>query len=172
MTDTGNAQSNTYLTFYLDGEMFGLNIHMVREVLEYSAITRVPMTVDFLRGIINVRGRVVPVMDLRRKFGLPPAAPTIRTCIIIVDLNVGGESSILGALVDDVQEVLDILQAQVEDAPRMGGKIAGRFLQGIGKLGDRFVLLLDMREVFSVEELTAITEINRQTDEVRQAACA
>ncbi|MEW6080034.1 MAG: chemotaxis protein CheW [Thermodesulfobacteriota bacterium] len=171
MKDIGNS-NNTYLTFYLDGEMFGLNIHMVREVLEYTAITRVPMTVDFMRGVINVRGRVVPVMDLRRKFSLPATAPTIQTCIIIVDLNVDGESSILGALVDDVQEVLDILPDQIEAAPRLSGKINRQFIHGIGKLGDRFVMLLDMRAVFSLEELNAITEINHQEESSRQAICA
>ena len=109
MSDEMNIQENTYLTFHLDEELFGLNIHLVREVLEMTDITRVPMTADFMRGVINVRGHVVPVVDLRRKFGLKATEQTVNTCIIIVELDVDGESSTMGALVGGLQLLLRIV---------------------------------------------------------------
>ena len=164
MSDTIDIQSNTYLTFYLDDELFGLNIHLVREVLEYTAITRVPMTADFMRGVINVRGHVVPVVDLRRKFGLVKAEQTVNTCIIIVELEVDGESSTMGALVDGVQEVLNIQPEQIETAPRLGSRIDTQFIQGIAKLNDNFVILLDIQAIFSMDELTMLAEIHREEE--------
>ncbi len=166
MNDMNDIQSNTYLTFHLDDELFGLNIHLVREVLEYTAVTRVPMTADFMRGVINVRGHVVPVVDLRRKFGLARTEQTVNTCIIIVELNLDGESSTMGALVDGVQEVLDIVPEQIERAPRLGSKIDAQFIQGIAKLADNFVILLDIQAIFSMDELSLLAEIHHQEEAV------
>lgn len=165
MDETAKLESNTYLTFFLDNELYGLNILLVREVLEYTAITKVPMTADFMRGVINVRGHVVPVVDLRQKFGLEKAEQTVNTCIIIVELEIEGESSTMGALVDGVQEVLDIAPEQIEKSPRLGSKIDTRFIQGIGKLGDRFVILLDIEAVFSTGELSMISSLQQQEEE-------
>jgi purine-binding chemotaxis protein CheW len=165
MNDEKTTQSNTYLTFYLDEELFGLNIQMVREVLEYVPVTRVPMTADFMLGVINVRGHVVPVIDLRRKFGLNKTEQTVNTCIIIVELDVEGESSTMGALVDGVQEVMDIMPEQIEKSPRLGSRIETRFIQGIGKLTDRFVILLNIQSVLSLEELSMIADMQQQTEE-------
>ena len=168
MKEETTVTGNTYLTFHLDGELFGLNIHLVREVLEYTAITRVPMTAEFMRGIINVRGHVVPVVDLRRKFGLAKAEQTVNTCIIIVELEVDGESSTMGALVDGVQEVLDIMPGQIETTPRLGSRIDTRFIQGIAKQNDDFVILLDIQAIFSMDELSMLAEMHRE-DEVVEA---
>jgi purine-binding chemotaxis protein CheW len=165
MNDTKNDRNNTYLTFYLDEELFGLNIQMVREVLEYTPVTRVPMTADFMLGVINVRGHVVPVVDLRRKFGLNRTEQTVNTCIIIVEIAIEGESSTMGALVDGVQEVMDIMPEQIEKSPRLGSRIETRFIQGIGKLTDRFVILLNIQSVFSLDELSMIAEMQQQTEE-------
>lgn len=165
MIDINDFQSNTYLTFYLNKELFGLNIQLVREVLEYTTITKVPMTANFMCGVINVRGHVVPVVDLRRKFGLTEAEQTVNTCIIIVELNIEGESSTMGALVDGVQEVLDIQPEQIEDTPRLGSKIDTRFIQGIGKLTDKFVILLDIQEIFSLEELSMLADLQQETEQ-------
>lgn len=170
MNETTNLQSNTYLTFYLDEELFGLNILLVREVLEYTDITKVPMTADFMRGVINVRGHVVPVVDLRQKFGLKKAEQTVNTCIIIVELDIEGESSTMGALVDGVQEVMDITPEQIEKSPRLGSRIDTRFIQGIGKLTDRFVILLDIQEIFSTRELSMISGMQQQAEEQEQDA--
>jgi purine-binding chemotaxis protein CheW len=165
MNETKNTQSNTYLTFYLEEELFGLNIQLVREVLEYTPVTRVPMTAEFMLGVINVRGHVVPVVDLRQKFGLKKTEQTVNTCIIIVELEMEGESSTMGALVDGVQEVMDITPEQIEKSPRLGSRIDTRFIQGIGKLTDRFVILLNIQAVFSMEELTMIADMQQQEEQ-------
>ena len=165
MNDAKNTQSNTYLTFYLDEELFGLNIQLVREVLEYTPVTRVPMTADFMLGVINVRGHVVPVVDLRRKFGLNGTEQTVNTCIIIVEIDVEGESSTMGALVDGVQEVMDIMPEQIEKSPRLGSRIETRFIQGIGKLTDRFAILLNIQAVFSMEELSMIADMQQKEEQ-------
>ena len=170
MDETAKLQSKTYLTFYLDNELYGLNILMVREVLEYTTITRVPMTADFMRGVINVRGHVVPVVDLRNKFGLETVEQTVNTCIIIVEMETDGESSTMGALVDGVQEVLDIAPEQIEKSPRLGSRIDTRFIQGIGKLGDRFVILLDIQAIFSTKELSLISSMQQQEEKLEQEA--
>jgi len=169
MSDAAEFYGNTYLTFYLDHELFGLNIQTVREVLDYTPITRVPMTADFMRGVINVRGHVVPVVDLRQKFGLTATEHTVDTCIIIVELEIDGEISIVGALVDGVQEVLEISSARIAPPPRLGTKIDTRFMQGIGKLGDRFVMLLDIQAIFSMDELFILTGM--QDQEAAEAVC-
>ena len=170
MNDTTRSQSNTYLTFYLDEELFGLNILLVREVLEFTSITRVPMTADFMRGVINVRGHVVPVVDLRQKFGLEKVEQTVNTCIIIVELEIEGESATMGALVDGVQEVMDIAPGQIEASPRLGSRIDTRFIQGIGKLNERFVILLDIQAIFSSQELSMISSVHQQENETEQDA--
>ncbi len=153
MAEQSNIQSNTYLTFYLDEELYGLNIQSVREVLEFTSITKVPRTAPFMRGVINVRGHAVPVMDLRRKFDLHEAEQTIDTCIIIVEVELENESTIMGALVDGVQEVLEIAPEQIEPPPQLGSRIRGRFITGIGKLEEQFVILLNVQELFSQQEL-------------------
>ena len=151
-------QETTYLTFYLDNDLYGLSIHAVREVLECTSITKVPRTADYMRGVINVRGHAVPVVDLRTQFGLCEVEQTVDTCIIIVEIEMQAESATIGMLVDGVQEVLEIPSENIEKAPRMGSSIDARFLQGIGKLEDTFVILLDVQEVFSEEELGAVAE--------------
>ncbi len=158
MSNASTTQSTTYLTFYLDQELFGLNIETVREVLEYTKITKVPRTEEYMRGVINVRGHAVPVVDLRLKFGLDQGEQTVDTCIIIVELELEGEASTMGILVDGVQEVLDIPPEQIEKPPRLGNKIDTQFIRGIGKLEDRFVIILDIQSVFTEHELTGILE--------------
>ena len=160
MNAISDIQSDTYLTFYLDEELFGLNIHLVREVLELTDVTRIPMTAEYMRGVINVRGHVVPVVDLRQKFGLTETEQTVDTCIIIVELDIDGESSTMGALVDGVQEVLTIAPGQIEATPRLGSRIDTRYIQGIGKLGEQFVILLDIQAIFSLNELVMLAEMN------------
>lgn len=159
MSETADTLSNQYLTFVLDGDLYALEIASVREVLEYTPITRVPRTPQFMLGVINVRGHAVPVVDLRLKFGLQAAEQTVDTCIIIVEVDFDGESSTLGALVDGVEEVLEMEQSQIEPPPRMGTRVNTRFIQGIGKSGEQFVILLNIKEIFSEEELKGLSEI-------------
>ena len=163
--DEKTGQNNTYLTFFLDEELYGLNIQMVREVLEFTSITRVPMTADFMRGVINVRGHVVPVIDLRKKFGLAEGRRTAETCIIIVELEIDGEAATMGALADGVKEVLDIPAEQIDAAPRLGSRLDTRFIAGIGKLADGFVILLNIDEIFSDRELSMIAGIRQQAED-------
>jgi purine-binding chemotaxis protein CheW len=150
--------AGTYLTLYLDLELYGLSIHSVREVLEYTSVTRVPRSAESMRGVINVRGQAVPVLDLRAKFGLAEKDRTVDTCIIIVELNVQGETSVMGLLVDGVREVLDILPEKIEAASRLGSSINTCFIAGLAKLEDTFVILLNIEQLCADEELDQVME--------------
>lgn len=138
-----------YLTLSLGDELFCLEIDRVREVLEYMPVTRVPRVANYMQGIINVRGRAVPVMDLRTRFGMRQAERTVDTCIIIVEIDFDGEPSIVGTVADSVHEVLDIGQDDMEEAPRLGASIDNRFIRGIGKRDDTFVVVLDIDAIFA-----------------------
>lgn len=151
-----SESTNQYLTFTLGEEVYALDISSVREVLEYTSITKVPRTPEAMRGVINLRGRAVPVVDVRLKFGMPETQRTVNTCIIIVEVQLGGEETVLGALADSVKEVMDIEPKDIEPAPRMGTSIHADFIQGIGKHGDDFIILLDIDRVFTEEELAVV----------------
>ncbi len=162
MNDKLSKKLNQYLTFTLDKELYAMDISRVREVLEYIEITRVPRTPEFLRGVINVRGRAVPVVDMRLKFGLSKTTQTVNTCIIIVEVDVDGESTILGALADSVQEVIDLEADQIEPAPRLGTRIKTEFIEGMGKGGDQFIIILNIDKIFSADELSVVQEIGEE----------
>jgi len=151
-----SESTNQYLTFTLGEEVFALDISSVREVLEYTTITKVPRTPEYIRGVINLRGRAVPVVDVRLKFGMPETQRTVNTCIIIVEVTLGGEETVLGALADSVKEVMDIEPKDIEPAPRMGTSIKADFIQGIGKHQEEFIIILDIDKVFTEAELTHI----------------
>jgi len=154
-TDTDTTQ---YLTFKLGEEMFALNITKVREVLDFTTVTRVPRTPDFMRGVINLRGSVVPVVDLRRKFNMAISENTVNTCIIISEVTVDGDTTVLGCLVDSVQEVIDLGQENIATAPRIGTKLRTEFIKGMGKQNDRFVMILDIDQVFSADDLAVVLD--------------
>ena len=156
MGEKEGIDSNQYLTFQLDDEVFGLEIGKVREVLDFSTVTRVPQTPEYMRGVINLRGSVVPVMDLRLKFGMAKTESSVNTCIIITEIEMEGEVTILGALADSVQEVLDLEPDQIEPAPKMGTKLPTDFIKGMGKRDEQFVILLDIDKVFSAEEISEV----------------
>jgi len=143
-----------YLTFKLGEEIYAFHVPNVREVLDYTKITRVPKTPPFMKGVINLRGGVVPVVDLRLKFGLDEAEVTVDTCIIIVEAKIDGENTLLGALADQVQEVMELEAAMIEPAPRIGTRLETDFIKGMGKVEDKFLIILDIERVFSIEELT------------------
>ena len=149
-------ETTQYLTFKLGEELFALDIGTVREVLDYSRVTKVPQTPDFMRGVINLRGSVVPVVDMRLKFGMIQAETTVNTCIIIVEVAVDGETTILGAMADSVQEVLELDPEAVEPPPRIGTKLKTDFITGMGKRDDAFLMILDIDKVFSAEELNLV----------------
>jgi purine-binding chemotaxis protein CheW len=156
MNEEISKTMSQYLTFTLDKELYAMDIAKVREVLEYTDITRVPRTPEFLRGVINVRGRAVPVVDMRLKFGLSKTEPTVNTCIIIIEVDVDGESTILGALADSVQEVFDLEPDQIEPAPRLGTRIKTEFIEGMGKSDEQFIIILNIDKIFSADELSVV----------------
>jgi purine-binding chemotaxis protein CheW len=158
MSVTGITETTQYLSFNLDEEIFALDISKVREVLDFTTVTRVPKTPDFMRGIINLRGSVVPVVDLRLKFGMSETEKTVNTCIIIVETTLEGEKIMIGALADSVQEVFDLDADQIEPPPKIGTKLNIDFIKGMGKRDGEFVIILSIDEVFSAEEIALVTQ--------------
>ena len=152
----GITQTSQYLTFTLDEELFALDISKVREVLEFTSVTKVPRTPEFMRGVINLRGNVVPVVDLRLKFGMSKTEKQIDTCVIIAEVEIDGEMTVLGALADSVQEVLELEPGQIDPPPRIGNRLNTTFIKGIGKREDIFLILLDINRVFTAEELDLV----------------
>ncbi len=163
-----DTESCQVLTFKLDGEIFGVNIMSVREVLDYTNVTKVPQTPAFMRGVINLRGNVVPVVDLKLKFGMAATERTVNTCIIIVEVVLDGERSILGALADSVQEVVDFDKESIEPAPKIGTKLNIDFIQGMAKHGEGFVILLNINKVFTVDELNACSDTQQSAQHSEQ----
>jgi chemotaxis signal transduction protein len=136
-----------YLSFSVGEEEYGLPVLAVREILEYEHVTRVPRTPDYIRGVINLRGRVVPVLDLAVRFGLTQASVTRRSCVVIVEVMAGGEPLVMGLMVDAVHQVLELAAADIEAPPSFGTRADIRYLRGLGHSGPRFVLLLDIERV-------------------------
>jgi len=157
MQDT-TTTTTQYLTYTLAGEVFALDITKVREVLDFTTVTHVPSMPDFMMGVINLRGSVVPVVDLRAKFHMPREEKTVNTCVIITEVVIDGETAVLGALADSVQEVVDLDRHQIEPAPRIGTKLHTDFIRGMRKHGDRFLILLDIDKVFSADDLILTEE--------------
>ena len=158
MSETGIMETTQYLTFKLADEVFALDISKVREVLDFTTITKVPKTPEFMRGVINLRGSVVPVVDLRLKFGMSRTEKTVNTCIIITEVTVDSETAVLGALADSVQEVMDLDPDHIEPAPKIGTHLNTEFIRGMGKRDNTFVIILDIDKVFSIDELALVQE--------------
>lgn len=154
-----------YLTFMLGGEVFAIGILAVKEIIEFGGLTEVPMMPAFIRGVINLRGAVVPVMDLSARFGKEPTAVTKRTCIVIVEFVAPEERQVIGVVVDAVNAVLEITATEIEPAPKFGAKIRSDFIDGMGKLNGKFVILLNVANVLSMEEMGALSDFgsNAQT---------
>lgn len=168
-TDAAAAQSAQFLTFALGEEVFAMDIRTVREIIQHGTMTTVPLMPDFVRGVINLRGAVVPVIDLHARFGRPPARVTKKTCIVIVDaaaesVRGGGASERveLGLMVDAVSEVIEIGAAQIEPPPHFGAVVRRDFIRGMGKVGSRFVILLDPDRAFDVDEMAGLCAAGQQ----------
>jgi purine-binding chemotaxis protein CheW len=142
-----------YLTFLLGGEAFGIGIMAVKEIIEFGSVTDVPMMPAAIRGVINLRGAVVPVMDLAARFGRAPTVAGKRTCIVIVELAAQDGAQVTGIVVDAVSAVLDIPASDVEPAPSFGTRIRGDFIAGMGKVNGKFVILLDVAQVLALDGL-------------------
>lgn len=149
----GQAQ---YLTFMLGGEIFAIGILAIKEIIEYGGLTEVPMMPDYIRGVINLRGAVVPVMDLSTRFGKEAGAVTKRTCIVIVETVARDEQQVIGVIVDAVNAVVEITASEIEPAPSFGARISSDFIKGMGKINGRFIILLDVNRVLSSDEIDAL----------------
>lgn len=143
---------NQYLTFGIDGDVFGVPVFKVREVLEYTKPTKLPKTAEFLKGLINIRDVGIPVVDLRSRFGLPEIEVTQDTAILVIEIAGAEGQVMIGAIADEVYEVIEIDSAKLEPPPRFGIKIDSHFIQNIGKRDDQFIIILDMDKAFSEEE--------------------
>ena len=159
MTTAGIMQTTQYLTFKLDNEVFAIDISKVREVLDFTSITRVPRMPEFMRGVINLRGSVVPVVDLRLTFGMSQTERTVNTCVIIVEMTVDEETAVIGALADSVQEVLDLGLEHIEPAPKIGTRLNTEFIKGMGRQNDQFVIILDIDKVLTSDELLLVHDV-------------
>lgn len=151
----GNGQ---YLTFFVAGEEYAVNILKVKEIIEYDTVTAVPNTAPWIRGVTNLRGNVVPVIDLAVKFGLPASKTSKLSCIIITEVSYDGDKLTMGVMADSVNQVLDFLENEIETPPPFGTRLRIEFLLGMGKLGKKFCLILDIDKVLSVDELLAMTD--------------
>ena len=160
---TAGSEQQHYLTFALGDEMFAIGILSIREIIEYGHLTEVPMTPPFIRGVINLRGAVVPVVDLAVRFGREPRDNTKRTCIVIIEVGSEKGRQEMGVVVDAVSEVLEIPAAEIEPPPTFGSNIRIDFISGMGKVNGHFVVLLDVDRVLSVDEVAVAASIAQQT---------
>jgi purine-binding chemotaxis protein CheW len=156
--------SQSYLTFRLADELFTANVGKVLEILEIPKITKVPRSPGFMRGVINLRGIVLPIIDTRAKFGLPEAADTINSCIIVMDVRMEDQNITIGAVVDAVQEVMEITESDIQTAPAIGSRYRAEFIEGMVKLNEQFIMVLDLDKVFSSEETTILQDLTVAPD--------
>lgn len=166
----GNVER--FLTLTLDKELFAIDIYSVREILDMADITRIPHTPEYMRGVVNVRGTAVPVIDLKRKFSMGDITPTLNTRIVILEIKKADEISLIGAMADSVREVLELEMDKVDPPPSMGVSVKSEFIRGIGKHGEQFVLLLDASKVFSSEEVINLSQAQQQFAEAQAVESA
>lgn len=158
MNETAGKESILYLTLRLEKELLAVEVSHVKEVLDICAITRVPRTPEYMRGVINLRGSVIPVIDLRLKFGLPRIDSTIDSRIVVMEIKLEGALTVVGVLTDSVHDVIEIATDAIDSSPQMGSKWRTEYIGGIGKYEDQFILLLDIDRVFSLQDISQISE--------------
>ena len=156
------GRSDKYLTFNLGGEQYGLEILKVREIIGIMDITRVPRTPEFIRGIINLRGKVIPIIDLRKKFNMMTIDDTEQTCIIVVDMLFENNLLLMGIIVDSVSEVLDIDSDEIEDTPIFGSSVSTDFIQGIAKTKGGVKILLNIEKVLTTNEILTLPQVSAE----------
>jgi len=166
---TGGGDTHQYLTFTLGGEMFAVGILNVKEIIEYGNLTEIPMMPSFIRGVINLRGAVVPVVDLAARFGGKASAVQRRTCIVIVEVQQDDAKHDIGIMVDAVSEVLEIRAADIEPPPSFGAKIRADFIAGMGKVNGKFVIILQIGRVLSVDEMALLADVGQASPEALAA---
>lgn len=149
---------SSYITFKLGDELFAIDVARVREVLDLSEITRVPTAPPYMRGVVNVRGSAVPVVDLRLKFGLPPTPDTVDTRIVVIELELDGELTVVGGLADSVREVLELDRSEIREPPRIAMRWRADMIEGMGKKGEQFIIVLDIARVFAIGDALLVAE--------------
>jgi purine-binding chemotaxis protein CheW len=154
-TESAHSEQSQYLGFHIAGEEYAIGILRVREILEYDTVTKVPTTPPSIRGVINLRGSVVPVVDLAVKLGLPESVVTKRSCVVVVEIALDGERTVMGLLADAVSQVIDLPAAEIEPPPPFGTRIRVECLLGMGRSGKKFVLLLDIDRLLSTDDVAA-----------------
>ncbi|MDQ7986146.1 chemotaxis protein CheW [Pseudomonas sp. G34] len=162
LLDNATAESGQYLTFTLAHELFAVEIRAVREIIEYGQLTTVPMMPPSILGVINLRGAVVPVVDLGQRFGGQATVIGPRTCIVILEIAGPTHTQVIGIVVDAVNEVRELGAEHIEPTPAFGGSIRADFIRGMGKLDDRLVVMLDIGRVISAEEYVALSQAQQQ----------
>jgi purine-binding chemotaxis protein CheW len=158
MGEMNLSNSQQYVTFSLCEELFGVEVTRTREILSLTPVTKIPQTPDYLLGVINLRGQVVPVVDMRLKLGLTAGEDTEDTCIIVVEVHVDDEQIVVGALADAVREVLEIRADQIEPPPRLGARLKTEFIAGMGNVDEQFLILLNIDRIFNSEELAFVQD--------------
>ncbi|WDE06427.1 chemotaxis protein CheW [Thalassomonas viridans] len=158
-----------FLTFSLGGDKYGLDILSVKEIIEYAELTRIPLMPDFIRGVLNLRGLVVPIIDLLARFGGEPAEITRRSCFVIVEVESDEGAIEIGMLVDEVNDVVEISRDNIEPTPSFGNQIRTDFISGMGKISGHFIVLLQIAKVLSIDELSLLSEVNRSLDQACKA---
>lgn len=163
--NTESKEIQSYLTFRLGDEIFAANVKSVLEILEIPRITKVPHSPDSMRGVINLRGNVMPVINTRLRFGLPDVPDTITSCVVVLDVNVEKQNVTLGAVVDAVHEVIEISDEDLQPAPTIGSKYKPDFIRGMFKLNDQFIMVLDLDLIFSSDEASLLQALNEEPQE-------
>jgi len=164
MSDT--TQTAQYITFRLGDELFAINVAQVREVLDLTLITKVPTAPAYMRGVVNVRGNAIPVVDLRQRFGLPSTAETVNTRILVLELQIDGEQAVLGGIADSVHEVIELEPSQIAPPPTIAMRWRSEFIQGMGKRGDEFIIVLDINAVFASDAQALVAETAQSAEPV------
>ncbi len=162
MNNETTTKINSYLSFNLGEEQFAAHVGKVLNILEMTKITEVPKAPEYMKGVINLRGTVLPVVDTRIKFGMTPTEYTTNTCIVVMEVDMEGDIVQVGALVDSVQAVLEIEESQIQPPPSIGSKYKSEFIYGMAKVDDRFIMLLDMEKVFSSDEIIQVKEKTKE----------
>jgi purine-binding chemotaxis protein CheW len=161
---TSATKINSYLTFKLGDEIFGANVSKVLNILEMTKITKVPKSPPYMKGVINLRGSVLPLIDTKIKFDMGETVSTPNTCILVLDIDINGDPVHVGALVDSVQEVIEIDEAQIMPPPTIGSKYKSEFIEGMAKINSEFIMLLNMDLIFSTSELSLLRDSSTELE--------
>jgi purine-binding chemotaxis protein CheW len=159
-----NNQATQYITFKLGDEAFAINVIHVREILEMTQITKVPTAPDYMRGVVNVRGKAIPVADLRVKFGLPSCEDTLQTRIVVMELEIEGELTVVGGIADSVHEVIELEDGQIHPPPKIAMKWRSDLIRGMARRDEEFLIVLDIESVFLLDELVAVEQSSPDGD--------